>query len=53
VKLGITGSYFYMAPEILLGFEYETLSDIWSLGILMYMMISNHHPFDEFYEQMS
>ena len=37
---GIAGSTLYMAPEVILGKEYDEKSDIWSLGILAYMLFS-------------
>lgn len=34
----------YMAPEILLKQEYTKAVDIWSAGVVMYMLISGEHP---------
>ena len=40
------GTVLFMAPEILLSKDYNKSVDIWSIGILMYMMISGgDHPF--------
>ena len=42
------GSPFYCAPEMILGKKYcGNLSDIWSLGIILYYMIFNELPFYE------
>ncbi|XP_044125189.1 protein kinase C delta type-like [Bufo gargarizans] len=42
---GVTGSLYYMAPEILLRKSYSTAVDWWSLGIVVSRMASGHHPF--------
>ncbi|KAK2947260.1 putative G2-specific protein kinase nim-1 [Blattamonas nauphoetae] len=41
----ITGTPYYMSPELLVGQPYNTLSDIWSLGILLYEITALHLPF--------
>ena len=42
------GSPFYCAPEMIMGKKYYgNLSDIWSLGIILYYMIFNELPFYE------
>ncbi|KYR01530.1 hypothetical protein DLAC_11481 [Tieghemostelium lacteum] len=36
-----------IAPEVLNGGFYDgTVSDVWSLGVLLYMMVTGVHPFD-------
>ncbi|XP_040279335.1 protein kinase C theta type-like [Bufo bufo] len=42
---GVTGTFHYMAPEILLRKRYSTAVDWWSLGIVLSRMASGHHPF--------
>uniref|UniRef100_A0A8D0F829 SNF-related serine/threonine-protein kinase n=1 Tax=Strix occidentalis caurina TaxID=311401 RepID=A0A8D0F829_STROC len=43
------GSLAYSAPEILLGDEYDAPAvDIWSLGVILYMLVCGHPPFQEF-----
>lgn len=39
------GTPLYMAPEVILGNEYNSKSDIWSLGIILYQMMYKKHPF--------
>lgn len=37
----------FMAPEILLKQEYGKAVDIWSAGVVMYILISGRHPLKE------
>lgn len=39
------GSPLYMAPEIIKDHEYDTKSDIWSLGVIFYELITKRHPY--------
>ena len=39
------GSPLYMAPEIILNREYTYLSDIWSLGVVLYELLVKEHPY--------
>lgn len=42
------GSLAYSAPEILLGDSYDAPAvDIWSLGVILYMLVCGHPPFQE------
>lgn len=41
----ICGSPLYMAPEILLNKEYDSKTDLWSFGVMMYQMIFGVHPY--------
>ena len=41
----IIGTSFYIAPEVLAE-EYNEKCDIWSLGVIMYALLSNKPPFD-------
>ena len=34
-----------MAPEIFQGYPQSSACDIWSVGIIMYMMLSGSYPF--------
>lgn len=42
----IVGSPYYQAPEILEGNSYSKMVDMWSIGILLYIMLLGHPPFD-------
>ena len=50
---GINGSYLYMAPEMLMGEAYSEKVDIWSLGLIMYMLITQRHPLGYFDNEVS
>lgn len=39
------GTPAYMAPEVILGNNYDFKCDIWSLGIIMFYLISGTIPF--------
>ncbi|XP_012149617.1 serine/threonine-protein kinase Nek5 [Megachile rotundata] len=39
------GSFNYMAPEMLNGQSYDFKCDIWSMGIILYEMVTKRHPF--------
>lgn len=40
------GSPYYIAPEILVSDHYGFECDIWSLGIILYIMVSGYLPFN-------
>ena len=41
------GTLSYAAPEILLGFPYDYSADVWSLGVIVYFMLSGTSPFPD------
>ena len=41
----IAGTVYYIAPEVLQK-EYDHKCDIWSIGVMTYVMISGRPPFD-------
>ncbi len=44
----IVGSPTYMSPERLLGDEYDDRSDVYSLGVMLYQMLSGRLPLESF-----
>lgn len=40
------GSYIYMAPEMLMDKDYCEKVDIWSLGVIFYMLLTMTHPLE-------
>lgn len=41
----ILGSPLYMAPELILRKKYNEKVDVWSLGVITYMLLSGKNPF--------
>ena len=42
----MVGSKMYMAPEIIDRSSHSMSCDLWSIGIMLFMMLSNDYPFD-------
>jgi serine/threonine protein kinase len=40
------GTPTYVAPEVLLGSPYDVQCDVWSTGVITYILLSSHIPFD-------
>ncbi|CAN0352885.1 unnamed protein product, partial [Ectocarpus sp. 12 AP-2014] len=41
-----SGTIAYSAPEVLRGQSVSTAADMWSLGVVLYILLSGFHPFD-------
>lgn len=42
----VVGSPSYMAPERMIGNEYDDRADVYSLGVVLYQMLTAHLPFE-------
>ncbi len=45
---GSAGTALYMAPEIFDGESYQQPADLYSVGVLLYQMLTGKHPFEPF-----
>ena len=36
-----------MAPEVLMGKEYNYSADVWAIGIIAYLLLTGYLPFDD------
>lgn len=42
----ICGSPLYMSPEIITGMKYNSQSDLWSVGMILFEMLYGYHPYN-------
>ncbi|KAA0198531.1 Calcium/calmodulin-dependent protein kinase type II subunit beta [Fasciolopsis buskii] len=42
---GLAGTLPYMAPEMIKGVAYTKAVDMWSIGVILYLLLSGHPPF--------
>jgi len=43
----VIGTLLYMAPEILKREQYNTQADMWSVGVVMYIMLAGKLPWKD------
>lgn len=44
--LTMVGTPYYLSPELCLGKAYSSKSDVWSLGVILYVLLNSKMPFE-------
>ena len=42
---GIKGTPYFMSPEVIRGEKYDKRTDLWSMGVITYLLLSGSMPF--------
>ena len=48
--LTITGTSFYLAPEVYIGGGYDEKIDMWAVGVTLYKTVTGYTPFETEYQ---
>ncbi|GAA2428791.1 serine/threonine-protein kinase [Streptomyces macrosporus] len=46
-RAGAQGTYAFMAPEVLRGGGSSCASDVWAVGVIGYLLLTNHFPYHD------
>lgn len=46
-RAGARGTYAFMAPEVLRDHGYSRAADVWSLGTIAYLLLTDHFPYGD------
>uniref|UniRef100_A0A7S0ZCT6 Protein kinase domain-containing protein n=1 Tax=Timspurckia oligopyrenoides TaxID=708627 RepID=A0A7S0ZCT6_9RHOD len=46
IRTGVRGTPKYTAPEVIRGLKVDCAADMWSFGVVLYLLLTGHFPFD-------